>query len=210
MAYTKHVWVNDSTPALEADNLNEMEQGIYDALLKDIFDAHSIIAAISDNVPAVLTVAEQTLVGRITGGNIAALTASQIRTLLSVLTLAETLTAIPALDVNGKLILTGSSQIGTKTAALTELWTKGTLIDDSMIGLNEIHAEGSSNFGGPSGVTITHNLNFSNYTPSIVPTADAAGATGELWITDIAANSFVVRNSGSGVTAFTWIIHNRT
>ena len=124
MAYTKHVWVNDSTPALEAANLNEMEEGIYDALLKDIFDAHSIIAAVSDNVPAVLTVAEQRLVGRITGGDIAALTAAQVRTLLDILTLAETLIAIPALDGNGKLILTGSSQIGTKTADLASLWTK--------------------------------------------------------------------------------------
>lgn len=210
MAYVKHVWVNDSTPALEADNLNEMEQGIYDAARKDTFNAHSILAAISDNVPAVLTVVEQRLVGRITGGNITALTATQIRTLLDVLTLAETLAAIPSLDANGKLILTGSSQIGTKTADLANLWTKGTLIDDSMIGLNEVHAEGTSNFAGPGGVTITHNLNLNNYTPSITPTADGAGATGEFWVTDIAVNSFVVRNSGSGVTAFTWIVHNRT
>lgn len=210
MAYTKHVWVNDSTPALEAANLNEMEEGIYDALLKDIFDAHSIIAAVSDNVPAVLTVAEQRLVGRITGGDIAALTAAQVRTLLDILTLAETLIAIPALDGNGKLILTGSSQIGTKTADLASLWTKGTLIDDSMIGLNEVHAEGSSNFAGSGGVTITHSLNLSNYTPSIVPTADGGGAIGEIWVTDIAVNSFIVRNSGIAITGFTWILHNRT
>jgi hypothetical protein len=210
MAYTKHAWVNDSVPALEAANLNEMEQGIYDAVRKDTYNAQTILAAISDNVPAALTVAEQRLVGRITGGNIAALTPAQLRTLLDVLTLAETLTAIPALDANGKLILTGSSQIGTKTASLAELWTKGTLIDDSMIGLNEVHAEGSSNFAGSGGVTITHNLNLANYTPSITPTADGAGATGEIWITGVAVNSFVVRNSGAGVTAFTWIIHNRT
>ena len=259
MAYTKHIWVNDSVPALEADNLNEMEQGIYDAVRKDTYDAQTILAAISDNVPAALTVAEQRLVGRITGGNIAALTAAQIRTLISVVSLPGTIAAVlsdhnkaahdalaidagsvdskepgttagkipyldgsaylalaqvvgnvPALDVNGKLILTGSSQIGTKTADLAELWTKGTLIDDSMIGLNEIHADGSSNFAGPGGVTITHSLNLANYTPSITPTADAAGALGEVWITDVAVNSFVVRNSGIAVTAFTWVIHNRT
>jgi hypothetical protein len=78
------------------------------------------------------------------------------------------------------------------------------------IGLNEIHAEGTNNFAGPSGRTITHSLNLSNYTPSIVPTADAAGALGEVWVTDIAVNSFVVRNSGIAVTAFTWLVHNRT
>ena len=126
------------------------------------------------------------------------------------LLLAQIIGNVPSLDSNGKLILTGSGQIGTKAADLTELWTKGTLIDDSMIGLNEIHAEGSSNFAGPGGVTVTHSLNLANYTPTIIPTADSAGAIGEWWITDKAVDSFVVRNSGSGVTAFTWTIHNRT
>lgn len=126
------------------------------------------------------------------------------------LLLAQIIGNVPSLDSNGKLILTGSGQIGTKAADLTELWTKGTLIDDSMIGLNEIHAEGSSSFAGPGGVTVTHSLNLANYTPTIIPTADGAGAIGEWWITDKVVNSFVVRNSGSGVTAFTWIIHNRT
>lgn len=73
-----------------------------------------------------------------------------------------------------------------------------------------IHAEGSSNFAGPSGVTITHNLNLSDYDVSIKPSADGAGAIGEWWVTGVAANTFVVHNSGAGVTAFTWIIHNRT
>lgn len=30
MAYTKTNWINDSTPAINADNLNKIEQGIYD------------------------------------------------------------------------------------------------------------------------------------------------------------------------------------
>lgn len=126
------------------------------------------------------------------------------------LKLAQIVGNVPSLDANGKLILTGSGQIGTKAANLAELWTKGTLIDDSMIGLNEIHAEGSSSFAGPGGVTVTHSLNLANYTPTIIPTADGAGAIGEWWITDKAVNSFVIRNSGSAVTAFTWVIHNRT
>ena len=126
------------------------------------------------------------------------------------LTLSQIVGNVPSLDATGKLILTGASQIGTKTTDLANLWTKGTLIDDSMIGLNEVHAEGSSSFAGPDGVTITHSLNLANYSPSITPTADAAGALGEVWITDVAVNSFVVRNSGIAVTAFTWIIHNRT
>ena len=31
MAYTKTTWVNDTAPAINATNLNKMEQGIYDA-----------------------------------------------------------------------------------------------------------------------------------------------------------------------------------
>jgi hypothetical protein len=78
------------------------------------------------------------------------------------------------------------------------------------IPLNEIHAEGSSNFAGSGGVTITHNLDLNDYDVSINPSVDGSGAIGEISITDIAVNSFVVRNSGSGVTGFTWIVHNRT
>ena len=48
------------------------------------FDANTILAADTDNTPAALTVPEQTLVGRITAGNIDALTATESRTLLNV------------------------------------------------------------------------------------------------------------------------------
>ena len=70
------------------------------------------------------------------------------------------------------------------------------------------HVEGASNFAGPGGATITHNLNLSEYIPDIIPAADA-GAVGAIWITDVAVNSFVVRNTGVGVSAFIWSIHKR-
>lgn len=35
MAYTKTTWVNDQSPDIDADNLNKMEQGIYDAQYPD-------------------------------------------------------------------------------------------------------------------------------------------------------------------------------
>lgn len=41
---------------------------------KSLFDAQSILAATADNTPAAVTVAEQTVVGRVTGGNIDDLT----------------------------------------------------------------------------------------------------------------------------------------
>jgi len=64
------------------------EFGAADALTsyvqKSLYDAHSILAATVDNTPAALIVAEQTLVGRIAFGNIAALTAAQVKTLLAI------------------------------------------------------------------------------------------------------------------------------
>jgi len=79
--------------AVDAAKMNNIENGIdgLDDLVVDIldtyisknlYDANSILAANSDNTPAAITVAEQTLLGRITGGNITALTVAQVQTLL--------------------------------------------------------------------------------------------------------------------------------
>lgn len=74
--------------------------------------------------------------------------------------------------------------------------------------IHNTNTKGTGNFAGQLGVTITHNLNISDYAVTVVQTdADPVGSVGEIWVTDIAVNSFVVRNSGSGVTSFTWIIH---
>jgi len=48
-----------------------------------LFDANTILAANTDDTPAALTVAEQRIVGRMTAGNIASLTAAQVRTMLA-------------------------------------------------------------------------------------------------------------------------------
>lgn len=47
-------------------------QAVYDRVARTLFDAHTILYAIADNTPLPLTVTEQTLVGRLTGGNISA------------------------------------------------------------------------------------------------------------------------------------------
>ena len=52
------------------------------AVMESDYDAQTILQATSDNTPVALTVGEQTLVGRITSGNITALTVAQIITLL--------------------------------------------------------------------------------------------------------------------------------
>ena len=54
------------------------------SVAKALFDANTILQATADNTPVAITVAEQRLLGRITGGNITALTAAQIKTLLSI------------------------------------------------------------------------------------------------------------------------------
>lgn len=54
------------------------------AVMETDFNAHTILQATIDNTPSALTVPEQTLVGRITGGNITALTPTETRTLLNV------------------------------------------------------------------------------------------------------------------------------
>jgi hypothetical protein len=53
-----------------------------DIMVKTIFDANTILYATSDNTPLALTVAEQSIVGRITAGAIASLTAAQVMGIL--------------------------------------------------------------------------------------------------------------------------------
>jgi len=53
-----------------------------DAVETSLYGAQSILAAVSAGTPVSVAIAEQRLIGRITGGNIAALTAAQVYTLL--------------------------------------------------------------------------------------------------------------------------------
>ncbi len=75
-----------------ADTLSNLNSKVSDAtlvdtgdiVLKALFDANTVLAATSDDTPAAITIAEQRLLGRITSGNITALTAAQILTLINV------------------------------------------------------------------------------------------------------------------------------
>lgn len=55
-----------------------------EVVLETLFDAQSILAATADNTPAALTLAEGTLVGRATGGNVAALNKATVLSILNV------------------------------------------------------------------------------------------------------------------------------
>ena len=54
------------------------------AIPKATLDAHSVLGAVTDDTPVAISVAEQTLVGRKTGGDVAALSASEAKTLLAI------------------------------------------------------------------------------------------------------------------------------
>lgn len=74
---------------------------------KSLYDANTILTANSDDTPIALTVGEQTIVGRITGGNIAALTPTQVKTLL----------VIASGDVSG-LGTAATKNVGTATGTV--------------------------------------------------------------------------------------------
>jgi len=88
------------------------------AVMEADYNANTILAATSDDTPAALTVGEQTVVGRITGGNIAALSVSEIQTLVLSASLPENVAIIldPALSADGKY--SGMVEAGTAGATL--------------------------------------------------------------------------------------------
>ena len=64
---TKLDGIEASADVTDATNVNAAG-----AVMETDFNAQTVLAATSDNTPAALTVAEQTVVGRLTGGNITA------------------------------------------------------------------------------------------------------------------------------------------
>mgnify|MGYP001814462172 CR=1 FL=1 len=83
------------------------------AVMESDFDAQTILRATTDDTPTPLTVGEQTLVGRITAGNIDALTPAQIRTLINVEDGATAdLTTEEIQDVVGPFVASGGTKTG--------------------------------------------------------------------------------------------------
>lgn len=82
------------------------------------YNAHTILAATTDDTPVALTVAEQTLLGRITGGNIAALTVAQIKTLLAYI--AADVAAVPAIGIGAAATWISDDAVAPSTAIPAE------------------------------------------------------------------------------------------
>ena len=64
------VTIGTLTAAVDADTLDSLHGASY--VTKALFDAQTVLAATVNDTPAALTLAEQTVVGRLTGGNVAA------------------------------------------------------------------------------------------------------------------------------------------
>jgi len=76
---SKLAGIETSADVTDATNVNAAG-----AVMESDYNANTILAATADNTPLPVTISEQRLVGRITGGNITGLTATQTRTLLNV------------------------------------------------------------------------------------------------------------------------------
>lgn len=67
----------------DTGNPHEVTAGQAAAVPAATYDAHSILAAVSDNTPVAVTVAEQRVVGRVTAGDIDDLTGAQVGAMIA-------------------------------------------------------------------------------------------------------------------------------
>jgi hypothetical protein len=131
--------VEDGADVTDATNVDAAG-----AVMEADYNANTILAATSDDTPVALTVAEQTLVGRITSGNIDALTATEVRTLINVedgATADQTAGEIEAIVSHDNLLdfAVGEHRIiNDSGTSATELWSASkidTAIDSAISGL---------------------------------------------------------------------------
>jgi hypothetical protein len=105
-------------------------------VLKSLFDAHTVLYATADNTPLALTIGEQTVLGRVTGGNISALAIdSDLTTIsagndtlpsaLAAKTYADTKQYNHGIEANGALSFVNATHILTVAAGANTYWYKG-------------------------------------------------------------------------------------
>ena len=153
------------------------------AVMESDYNANTVLAATSDNTPTALTVGEQTVVGRITSGNIAALTQSQLRTLIGGSTTIVAPTSFPSAN---ELTISSIPQ----TFVAYSLVITGLSFDTASRNLNIIIPSITSNYSGiindasgNSAVTII----LAGGTP---PQTAAQTCTGHYWFTGLQAGLY--------------------
>lgn len=92
-----------------------LKVGGVDVMVPTIFNENTILAAKSDNTPVAVTVAEDRILGRIAGGDIAALTAAQVSTILGGTTIAKLATSRELVTASNTVAYTG---VGFQPSAL--------------------------------------------------------------------------------------------
>ena len=118
-----------------------------EALSDTLFDANTILAADTDDTPAALTITEQTLLGRITAGNIAALSIAQVKTLLG----AAAASGLATLDASSLLVQNlNASKISAGDIASARMSTNGVV--KSLFDANTILKADSDNT--PAALTV--------------------------------------------------------
>jgi hypothetical protein len=162
-----------------------------DVVLKSLFDAQTILAATADNTPAAVTVAEQTIVGRKTGGNVTALTATEVRSILNV---------ADGADVTGVTNVTNAGAI-----MKTSINAKGDLIvgsADDTPGILSVGADGTFlKVGTGSVLTWTSSIPVVAHAPS-----HKNGGTDELLLSDLGEPTAAVKFDGQQATNL--VFHN--
>ena len=98
--------VEEDADVTDADNVDAAG-----AVMESDYNAQTVLAATSDNTPAALTIAASTLLGRLATGNIAALTVSQVQSLLHVENESDK-TDADNVSAAGALMKTGGTMSG--------------------------------------------------------------------------------------------------
>lgn len=94
--------------------------------ITSLYDAHTVLAADTDNTPAAVTISEQTLLGRVTGGNVTALTPAQVAGIVSAVPkhsdLATGESNVPRTELTAaNVMVSGVLYVSYLTAQRTEL-----------------------------------------------------------------------------------------
>jgi len=150
---------------------------------KSLFDANTLLSANTDDTPAAVTIAEQQVVGRITGGNIKGLSIAELRTLLS-LTVS---TSTPAdVDVSGtKLQFTASVGMAFGDVVTIGVTGKMALAKADVIGnawglflcTETLAADAAGNFLLPGGIARNDAWNWTVGSPIYLSVTGTTGNT---------------------------------